>query len=89
MPEKNLEEEGKLIGKISHYFGNIEVAVIELTSALKIGDVIKVVGGETDFTQTVKSMEVEHKKMKTAKKGESVGLKIKEKVREGYRVYKV
>jgi len=89
MPEKNLEEEGKLIGKISHYFGNIEVAVIELTSALKIGDVIRVVGGETDFTQTVKSMEVEHKKMKTAKKGESVGLKIKEKVREGYRVYKV
>ena len=89
MPKKNIEQ-GKLIGRISHYFGNIEVAVIELTSILKVGDVIRIVGGEeTDFTQTVKSLEVEHEKIEKAKKGESVGMKVKEKVREGYRVYKI
>ncbi len=86
----NNKEEGKLIGKITHYFSNIGVAVIELSGILKEGDSIRVVGGEnTDFTQTVDSMEIEHEKAKTAKKGDSVGLKVKEKVREGYKVYKV
>ena len=87
--EKKLEKKGKLIGKISHYYGNIEVAVIELFSPLKVGDVIRITGGEeTDFNQTVKSIEVDHKKIEKAKKGDSVGLKVKEKVREGYLVYK-
>jgi len=83
------EEEGKLIGKITHYFGNISVAVIKLTDTLKTGDTIRVVGGETDFTQTVESMEVEHEKVETAKRGESIGLKIGQKAREGYKVYKM
>ena len=83
-------EEGKLIGKITHYFGNIEVAVIELSDTLKVGDTIRIVGGEdTDFTQDVDSMEMEHEKVKKAKKGESVGMKVTDKVREGYQVYKV
>lgn len=83
-------EEGKLIGKITHYFSNIEVAVIELLGTLKVGDNIRIVGGEeTDFTQKVESMEIEHQKIKTAKKGQSVGLKVNQKVREGYKVYKV
>jgi putative protease len=79
----------KPIGKISHYFGKIKVAVIKLTGPLKVGDTIRVIGGEeTDFTQPIKSMEVEFEKIQKAKKGESVGLKIKKKVREGYLVYK-
>ncbi len=83
-------EEGKLIGKVTHYFDNIEVAVIELTAPLKIGESIRIVGGEaTDFTQEIESMEVEHEKIKKAKKGDSVGLKVKEKVRDGYKVYKL
>ncbi|RLC34701.1 MAG: hypothetical protein DRZ76_02185 [Candidatus Nealsonbacteria bacterium] len=81
--------EGKLIGKITHYFGNIGVAVIELSDTLKLGDTIRIVGGETDFNQNVDSMEVEHQKVETAKKGDSVGLKVNQKVREGYKVYKV
>ena len=81
-------EEGKLVGKVTHYFGNIGVAVIELSDALKVGDDIRIVGGETDFTQTIESMEVEHQKVKEAKSGESVGLKVNQKVREGYSVYK-
>jgi len=87
MPNK---EEGKLIGKITHYFSHIEVAVVDLSGTLKEGDTIRIVGGEnTDFTQTVDSMQIEHEKVKSAKKGDSVGLKVKEKVREGYKVYKV
>jgi len=87
--ETALPEEGKLIGKITHYFGNISVAVIELTDILKVGETIRIVGGETDFNQTVDSMEVEHKKVDEAKAGESIGLKVSQKVREGYKVYKI
>lgn len=83
------KEEGKLIGKVTHYFSNIEVAVIELSSTLQAGDEIRIVGGETDFTQTVGSMEVEHQKVDKAKKGDQVGLKVGQKVREGYKVYKI
>ncbi len=86
MPE---EIEGKLIGRISHYFDHLGVAVIELSDKLKEGDTIRIVGGETDFTQQVESMEMEHQKMKEGKKGNSVGLKVGQKVREGYKVYKV
>ncbi len=87
--EEPLPEEGKLIGKITHYFGNIGVAVIELSDALKVGDNIRIVGGETDFTQIIESMEVEHQKVEEAKKGDSIGLKVGQKVREGYKVYKL
>lgn len=88
--EKAPSEEGKLIGEITHYFGKIGVAVIELKGPLKAGDTIRIAGGETtDFTQEVGSMEMDHKKIKTAKAKQSVGLKIKEKVREGYSVYKL
>ena len=84
------ETEGKLIGRITHYFSNIEVAVIELTASLKIGDTIRVVGGqETDFEQEVASMQIEHEEVKSGKKGDGVGMKIKEKVHEGYKVYKI
>ncbi|GAI01524.1 unnamed protein product, partial [marine sediment metagenome] len=74
--EEPLPEEGKLIGKITHYFGNIGVAVIELSDTLKVGDNIRIVGGETDFTQIIESMEVEHKKVEEAKKGDSIGVKV-------------
>lgn len=83
------EIEGQLIGKITHYFGKIGVAVIELSDTLRVGDNIRIVGGETDFTQAVESMEVEHQKVEEAKTGESVGLKVEQKVREGYKVYKL
>lgn len=82
-------EEGKLIGKISHYFSKIGVAVIDLTDSLKNGDTIRIVGGETDFTQTVESMQAEHQNIEEAKAGDSIGLKVAQKVREDYKVYKI
>ena len=81
-------KEEKPIGQITHYFSNIGVAVIKLSSPLSVGKKIRIVGGEsTDFEQEVDSMEADHKKIKKAKKGDEVGLKVKEKVREGYKVY--
>lgn len=82
--------EGKFIGKITHYFSDIEVAVIDLVAPIKEGDTIRIVGGqETDFEQEVKSMQIDHDKVKSAKKGDSIGLKIKEKVHEGYKAFKI
>ena len=66
------------------------MAVVRLVSPLKDGDIIRVIGGqETDFQQEVKSMQIEHEEIKSAKKGDEVGMKIKEKVHEGYRVFKI
>lgn len=87
--EKAIPEEGKLIGKISHYFSKIEVGVIDLDDKLKVGDTIRIVGGETDFSQTIDSMEIDRQKINEAKKGDSVGTKVSQKVREGYKVYKL
>lgn len=84
------KKEGKLVGKVSHYFSNIGVGVIKLSAPLSVGDEIRIMGGEsTDFNQTVESLQVDHKELKAAKKGDDVGLKVAQKVREGYSVYKV
>jgi len=81
---------GKLIGEVVHYFDKIGVAVLQLDAGLKIGDEIRIVGGEnTDFKQVIKSMQVDHKEIKKAKKGDEVGMKVKEKVRDGYKVHKL
>ena len=84
---KKEEVEGKEVGKITHFFGNIGVAVVELTGKVKVGDKIKVKGATTDFDQKVDSMQVEHKDVKEAKKGDAVGLKVKDKVRTNDKVY--
>jgi len=87
--ETQTSEEGKLIGEITHYFGKIEVAVIKLEDILKVGDTIKIVGGGVEFTQPVESMQIEHEQVQEAKAGESIGLKVAQKVKEGYKVYKL
>lgn len=79
--------EEKLIGKITHYFSNIGVGIIELSDELKVGDTIHVKGATSEFEQNVDSMQVEHQDIEKAKKGDAVGIKVKDKVREGDEVY--
>ncbi|MFA5714553.1 MAG: translation elongation factor-like protein [Candidatus Paceibacterota bacterium] len=80
----------KKIGKITHYFDKIKVAAIKLLDDISVGDTIRIVGGEkTDFNQKIVSMQFMGEKLKKAKKGKEVGIKIKEKAREGYKVFKV
>jgi putative protease len=82
-----MEEE---IGHITHYFPKIGVAVIEVTAgSLKIGETIHIKGHTSDFTQTVESLQQEHLSLPEVKKGGSAGMKVKEHVREGDRVFKV
>ena len=78
----------KPVGKIIHYYEGIGVAAIELTSKLKIGDKIKIKGSTTDFLQKVTSMQIEHEKVKEAKKGDSIGIVVEEKVRNNDLIYK-
>ncbi|HLD28630.1 MAG TPA: hypothetical protein VJB67_03365 [Patescibacteria group bacterium] len=80
----------KLVGKITHYFDKIGVGVIELTDAtLKAGDTIRIKGHEREFDQVVASMQVDHQEVASAKKGDSVGLKVNEPAKEGDLVYKL
>ncbi len=80
----------KKIGKITHFFNNIKVVVVKLSDALSVGDTIRIKGGkETDFKQKIVSMEIDGKKIKKAKKGQSVGVKIKNRAREDYLVFKI
>lgn len=77
------------VGKITHYYDKIEVAVVELTATLNVGDNIKIVGQEREFTQTVSSIQIEHQQLQSAKKGQIIGLKVDQPVKENYLVYKV
>lgn len=86
---KNNHMEEK-IGKITHYFGKIGVGVIELTDGdLKVGDKIKILTHDGEFEQAVSSMQVDHQEVEAAKKGESVGLKVDNPVKEGNEVFKI
>ena len=81
--------EKQLIGQVTHYFSKIGVAIIKLEEPLLKGDRIAVVGSTTDLEQNVKSMQVDHHNIEEAKVGDLVGLKVKDKVREGDAVYKL
>jgi len=84
----SLSEDIVEVGRITHFFPKISVAVIELKASLKVGDTIMVKGPNTDFEQVVDSMQIEHKNVEEAKPGESIGLKVAERVRETDKVYK-
>lgn len=81
--------EKKEIGKVTHYFGKISVAAIRLSDLMRVGDKISIEGAHTNFEQTVDSIQMEHQAITEAKPGDEVGIKVKEKVREGDTVYKI
>tara|TARA_Y100000310_G_C20402021_1_gene677862 strand:+ start:340 stop:588 length:249 start_codon:yes stop_codon:yes gene_type:complete len=78
----------KQIGEISNYFEHVSAAAIKLKAGLKVGDEIHITGGESDFEQKVDSMQIERESVEKAKKGDEVGIVVKEKVRKGYKVFK-
>jgi len=81
--------EGKQIGTVINYFEHVGVAAINLTASLKIGDTIRIVGGDKDFTDVVSSIQIDGENIEKAKKGDGIGIKISDKARKGYKVYKV
>ncbi len=77
------------IGRVSDFFARPVVAGIDLTAPLKVGDVIHIQGHTTDLTLTVNSMQINNVNVQEAKAGDSVGIKVSERVRDGDHVYKV
>ena len=77
------------VGKVTHYYDNLGVAIIELKSTLKVGDRIKFEGHGANFEQNVDSLQIEHTQVEKASTGKVVGLKTEKKVKEGTEVEKV
>ena len=77
----------KPIGEVIHFYDKILVAIVKLKGALKTGETIKFKYKEEEFTQTVDSMELNHKKITSAKKGAEIGLKVNQPVKEKTLVY--
>jgi translation elongation factor EF-1alpha len=85
---ETLGEELQEVGKVTHFFTGISVAVVELKAPVSVGDKLVIRGPTTDLEQTIESMEIEHEKVTRAEAGQSIGLKVKDRVRENDTVYK-
>ena len=81
-------EELREVGRVSHFFTRINVAIIEVTDTISVGDQIFIKGPTTDLEQTVDSMEIEHAKVQQAEAGQSIGMKVNTRVRQKDVVYK-
>jgi outer membrane biosynthesis protein TonB len=82
--------ERKKIGEVFHYYGHIGVAAIRLTDgAVAVGDTIQIQGPTTNVEQTVDSLQIEHSVVPRADRGQEVGMKVRDRVRERDFVYKV
>ncbi|NWG09947.1 MAG: translation elongation factor-like protein [Nitrososphaerales archaeon] len=77
----------KEVGRVAHYYPKIGVAIIDLKAPLKVGDKILIKGSTTNFEQIAESMQIEHKEVRSTKGGESIGLKVAQRVREDDTVY--
>jgi len=79
----------EIIGKVSDFFARPVVAGIELTASLNVGDKIKIKGHTTDLETTVGSMQIKNANVTAAKAGDSIGIKVPDRVRKGDSVYKI
>jgi putative protease len=77
------------IGRVTHYFNHLHVAVLSLTDSLKLGDKIHIIGHSTDLFERVSSMEVNHHPVIWVKPGDDVAIKVIEPVHEHDKVYRV
>ena len=80
-------EKRKSIGEVTHYYGDLNVAVVKFDRTVKAGEKVQFKGATTDFEQTLDSMQLDHKAIAEVKKGKEVGIKVKDKVRAGDEVY--
>ena len=81
--------EKQLVGKVSNFFTNISVALIEVSSELKVGDNLSFEGSTTNFEQPLESMQINREEVTEAGPGDHIGIKVKERVRTGDQVFKV
>ena len=79
----------KQVGRVTHYFGKIGVAAVELEDELKVGDTVHFKGHTSDWTQEVESIQIEHETVEKASPGDEIGLKVIDHAREHDIVYLV
>jgi len=77
------------VGKIEHFYPKINVIVVTIKTPLRVGDKITIEGKTTHFEQTVDSMQIEHSNIQKAEPGQSIGLKVVNKVKEGDTIFKL
>lgn len=77
----------KPIGKVTHYYGELKVAVVKFKKDIRTGSALRFKGATTDFKKTVTSMQINHEACRVAKKGKQVGIKVGKKVRVGDLIY--
>jgi putative protease len=81
--------EGKTqIGNVTNFYSKISVAVVQLTAPVNVGDKILIKGDTTNFEQAIESMQIEHQNIPRAEAGQSIGLKVNDRVRPGDIVYR-
>ena len=78
------------IGKITHYFGKVQVAAIALIDGeLAVGDTVHIKGHTSDFSQKIESMQIDRVDIPKAEKGQEIGIRVSEHARVGDEVFKV
>ncbi len=77
----------KPVGVVTHFYGNIKVAIVKFNKKVSVGTMLKWSGATTDFEEEIKSMQFDHKPIASAPKGKQIGIKVKKRVREGDAVY--
>lgn len=80
---------GIRIGNVTHFYGKISVAVIQLTGKIQVGDTVHFLGSSTDFNQNVTSLQIEHQSIEEANSGQEVAIKVNRRVRNGDKVFKL
>ncbi|MBU6500425.1 MAG: translation elongation factor-like protein [Patescibacteria group bacterium] len=85
MPKNKKEQ--KPIGTVTHFYGNLSVAIVKFSKKVEVGTKVHFKGATTDLEEAIKSMQYDHKGIASAKKGQEVGIKVDGKVREGDLVY--
>ncbi|MFH0929955.1 MAG: hypothetical protein V1814_01750 [Candidatus Moraniibacteriota bacterium] len=76
------------VGKVIHYYDKAMVAVVRLSGKLAVGEKIKIVKGENDFTMEIASMQIDHKPVEKGKKGDELAIKLESPTKEGAVIYK-
>lgn len=87
LSKQKVLRQDKPVGEVTHYYGNLGVAIVKFNQDLMTGKNVTFQGVTTDFSQDISSVELDHKSMMMAPKDKEVGVKVKNKVREGDKVY--
>lgn len=80
---------GKRVGKVTHYFDHLNVAVLALTEGIRVGETLHFLGHSTDFKQQVTSLQIEHKAVDAAKPGEDVAMKVDQRVHPNDAIFRI